>query len=81
MIAKAGETCGSRITLLNIRYHVFQIFFTSQYGREVLDIAAGMAKAGVTTDEIDEAVHKACVERNCYPSPLNYHKFPKSCCT
>ncbi|XP_072038923.1 methionine aminopeptidase 1-like [Amphiura filiformis] len=52
-----------------------------QYGREVIDIAAGMIKAGVTTDEIDEAVHKACLERNCYPSPLNYHKFPKSCCT
>ncbi|XP_033644490.1 methionine aminopeptidase 1-like [Asterias rubens] len=50
-------------------------------GREVLDIAAAMVKPGVTTDDIDEAVHKACVERNCYPSPLNYHKFPKSCCT
>ena len=24
---------------------------------------------------------QACLERNCYPSPLNYHGFPKSCCT
>jgi len=24
---------------------------------------------------------QACVERECYPSPLNYYKFPKSCCT
>jgi methionyl aminopeptidase len=32
--------------------------------REVLDIAAGMAKPGVTTDEIDKAVHEACIERD-----------------
>lgn len=24
---------------------------------------------------------KACTARNCYPSPLNYYNFPKSCCT
>ncbi|XP_062852104.1 methionine aminopeptidase 1 isoform X2 [Trichomycterus rosablanca] len=49
--------------------------------REVLDIAAMMVKPGVTTEEIDHAVHLACVARNCYPSPLNYYNFPKSCCT
>jgi methionyl aminopeptidase len=32
--------------------------------REVLDIAAAAIKPGVTTDYIDEIVHKACVERN-----------------
>jgi len=32
--------------------------------REVLDIAAGEVKPGVTTDYIDEIVHKACTERN-----------------
>jgi hypothetical protein len=31
--------------------------------REVLDIAAAAAKPGVTTDYIDEVVHKACLER------------------
>lgn len=50
-------------------------------GREVLDIAAAAARPGVTTDYIDEIVHKACIERNSYPSPLNYHNFPKSVCT
>lgn len=24
---------------------------------------------------------QACTARNCYPSPLNYYNFPKSCCT
>lgn len=32
--------------------------------REVLDIAARALKPGVTTDYIDEVVHKACVERD-----------------
>ncbi|CAK4033523.1 Methionine aminopeptidase 1 [Lecanosticta acicola] len=49
--------------------------------REVLDIAARAAKPGVTTDEIDKIVHDACVERDSYPSPLNYCHFPKSVCT
>ena len=25
--------------------------------------------------------HEASVDRDCYPSPLNYYQFPKSCCT
>ncbi|KAL2038378.1 hypothetical protein N7G274_009029 [Stereocaulon virgatum] len=49
--------------------------------REVLDIAAREVKPGVTTDHIDEVVHNACIERNAYPSPLNYSNFPKSVCT
>ncbi|KAE9366649.1 methionine aminopeptidase 1 [Stipitochalara longipes BDJ] len=49
--------------------------------REVLDIAAAAVKPGITTDYIDEIVHKACIERDSYPSPLNYGHFPKSVCT
>ena len=43
-----------------------------QLGREVLEIAAAALKPGITTDEIDQIVHDAAVERECYPSPLNY---------
>ncbi|CCH62379.1 hypothetical protein TBLA_0H00900 [Henningerozyma blattae CBS 6284] len=50
-------------------------------GREVLDIAAAAVKPGVTTDEIDEIVHRETIKRNAYPSPLNYYNFPKSVCT
>lgn len=54
---------------------------SSKLGREVLDEAAKAIAVGVTTDEIDRVVHEACIERDCYPSPLNYYNFPKSCCT
>jgi methionyl aminopeptidase len=50
-------------------------------GREVLDVAGRALRPGVTTDEIDRVVHEACLERDCYPSPLNYYEFPKSLCT
>ena len=50
-------------------------------GREVLDVAGKALRVGVTTDEIDRIVHEACIERNVYPSPLNYYNFPKSVCT
>ncbi|EGZ25952.1 methionine aminopeptidase, merops subfamily M24 [Phytophthora sojae] len=49
-------------------------------GREVLDIAGKALRPGVTGDDIDKIVHQACMERGCYPSPLNYYHFPKSVC-
>ncbi len=50
-------------------------------GREVLDLAGNAVKAGVTCDELDRIVHEETIKRNAYPSPLNYHRFPKSVCT
>jgi methionyl aminopeptidase len=38
--------------------------------REVLDAAARELKPGVTTDYIDEVVHKACIERDVRGVPL-----------
>lgn len=46
-----------------------------------MDEAAKTCDIGVTTAEIDRVVHEACIERDCYPSPLNYYQFPASCCT
>lgn len=54
---------------------------TCKVAREVLDAAARAIRPGVTTDEIDAIVHEATVAAGGYPSPLNYHFFPKSCCT
>lgn len=50
-------------------------------GRECLDEGGKAVEVGTTTDEIDRIVHEAAIERDCYPSPLNYYNFPKSCCT
>lgn len=57
-------------------------------GREAADVLALVAAAavpGVTTEELDELVHREAVARHAYPSPLNYEgsvtPFPKSLCT
>ena len=45
--------------------------------REVLDLAGKAVVVGATTDDVDRVCHDAAVERGAYPSPLNYHGFPK----
>jgi methionyl aminopeptidase len=48
---------------------------------EILRLAGEFVRPGITTDQIDEYVHQLHVERDAYPSPLNYNGFPKSVCT
>lgn len=48
---------------------------------KVLEHAGTLVRPGVTTDEIDRAVHAMTIEAGAYPSPLNYGNFPKSVCT
>jgi methionyl aminopeptidase len=48
---------------------------------EVLRLAGEMVVPGVTTEEIDLRVHELFVERDTYPSTINYHGYPKACCT
>lgn len=33
-------------------------------GREVLDIVGAAVRPGITTDQLDEICHNACIERN-----------------
>lgn len=49
----------------------------------ILDEACKMAKAGVSTNEIDQFVHKLHVEAKAIPAPLGYGSppYPKSICT
>ena len=47
----------------------------------VLDAASKLVKPGVTTQMIDDFVFEMIVSHGAYPSPLNYHGFPKSVCT
>ena len=48
---------------------------------EVLELGGAMVAPGVTTDEIDAAVHQAYIDRGGYPSTLNYRGYPESLCT
>jgi methionyl aminopeptidase len=48
---------------------------------EILRLAGEAVRPGLTTDELDEYVHGLYIERGAYPSPLNYHGYPKCVCT
>ncbi|XP_073296241.1 methionine aminopeptidase 1D, chloroplastic/mitochondrial [Primulina huaijiensis] len=48
---------------------------------QVLQYAGTLVKSGITTDEIDLAVHQMIIDNGAYPSPLGYGGFPKSVCT
>jgi methionyl aminopeptidase len=54
---------------------------TGKLAAEILRLAGEKVQPGVATEEIDAHVHELCIERDCYPSPLNYNGFPKSVCT
>ena len=46
----------------------------------VLKHTASFIRPGITGDELDEIAHNECIKLGGYPSPLNYHGFPKSLC-
>ena len=54
-----------------------------QLAASILDKTASIAKAGVTTNELDAYAHKLHLEANALPAPLGYGSppYPKSICT
>ncbi len=52
-----------------------------QMATETLLLVGEHIHPGMTTEEINTMVHQDTVRRGAYPSPLNYHGFPKSVCT
>ncbi|KAF9266090.1 methionine aminopeptidase [Marasmius fiardii PR-910] len=54
---------------------------SASLARDVREFSGTLVKAGVTTNEIDAAIHEYIVSYGAYPSPLHYKGFPRSCCT
>ncbi|HVL98255.1 MAG TPA: type I methionyl aminopeptidase [Egibacteraceae bacterium] len=54
---------------------------TGRAARAVLDRVVAAVEPGITTDELDRIAHEETLRVGAYPSPLNYHGFPKSLCT
>jgi methionyl aminopeptidase len=48
---------------------------------KILHEVGAAVSPGITTDELDRLCHDLCIAAGGYPSPLNYHGYPKSLCT
>lgn len=48
---------------------------------QALEVGEAAIAPGVTTDEIDAAIHDFLISQGAYPSTLGYRGFPKACCT
>jgi methionyl aminopeptidase len=81
--SQISDTTKSKLYIIDIKdeEEIAKMRLAGKLAREVLDIAVRAAKPGVSTNDINNIVHIATIERNSYPSPLNYQGFPKSCCT
>ena len=48
---------------------------------ELLNMVEEMIRPGISTQDINDAVHKMTLKNGGRSAPLNYHGFPKSVCT
>jgi methionyl aminopeptidase len=48
--------------------------------KKTFDYISPFVKEGVSTEKLNELVHKFTIENNAIPAPLNYRGFPKSVC-
>ncbi|AYF44902.1 methionine aminopeptidase, type I [Halobacteriovorax sp. BALOs_7] len=54
---------------------------TSKLASSTLEYIEQFIKPGVSTEELNDLCHEYIIKNGAYPSPLNYHGFPKSVCT
>lgn len=66
---------------LKSRQDILELRKAGKLAAETLRHAASILKPGISTEEINTAVHNYVTKHGAYPSPLNYHGFPKSVCT
>ncbi len=66
---------------LKSREDILKLREAGRLAAATLRYAGTLVKPGVNTEDINQRVHNYIVERGAYPSPLNYHGFPKSVCT
>ncbi len=63
------------------KHEIEKMRATCRLAASVLEFIEPHVQPGVSTEDLNRLCHDYIVERNAYPSPLNYKGFPKSICT
>jgi methionyl aminopeptidase len=80
--AESGKPArGASAPVINSPDVIARMRRAGKVAAQVLQRTSAHVRPGITTDELDAICHEACIELGAYPSPLNYHGFPKSLCT
>lgn len=79
--AVSGTPGRKKVQLIKTSEEIERMRKAGQVAREVLSTVLAAVRVGITTDELDAIAHEKTISLGGYPSPLNYHHFPKSICT
>jgi methionyl aminopeptidase len=79
--ADTGEVVRRPEPLVKTPEMIERMRHAGRIAAEVLQLAGAAVAPGLTTDDLDVLVHEELIRRGAYPSPLNYHGYPKSVCT
>ncbi|MCC7076303.1 MAG: type I methionyl aminopeptidase [Acidimicrobiia bacterium] len=79
--AHTGEPAAKAGVAVKTESEIARMRSAGRAAAEILGELGTQVAPGVTTDELDAICHDLCIERGGYPSPLNYHGYPKSLCT
>ncbi len=79
--AASGNVPGTRESAVKSPEVIERMRVAGKAASEILAKAGELVRPGITTEEIDIFVHDLTIEMGGYPSPLNYHGYPKSLCT
>ncbi len=76
-----GEPAGSDEPLVKSPEVIERMRRAGRLAASVLESVGAAVAPSVTTDALDDLAHSLIVSAGAYPSPLNYHGYPKSICT
>ena len=79
--AETGRPGSSRQSVIKTPEQIDRMRSTCRAARKILETVLAAVRPGITTEELDAIGHEAAIEIGAYPSPLNYHGYPKSICT
>jgi methionyl aminopeptidase len=69
------------VAKLKSQEDILKLREAGQLAAKTLRYVGSFVKPGISTEELDRITHEYILAHGAYPSPLNYHGYPKSICT